>query len=481
MLMSDSPRYIAVNKKDLSFVALFSLIFGSMMGSGVFDIPENISNGAGVIAISIGWIITTIGIMTLSWAFIYITQKRPDIQSGIYGYAKYGFGDYVGFNSAWGYALNSLLANASYLIYICATLGNFTLFHFFGKGNTLSSLIVESILIWIVYFLIQRGIREASIVNILITAIKIIALFIIVIFFIFSFSLAKFKSNLHFEVQLGSLFTQVKSTMLVTVWDFTGIEAACIFALRAKNIQDVVKATILGAIVVVLIDATISILPFGILSSQEIRNLTTPSTAGVLSVIYGNFSAQLIRMAVVISVLGALLAWSMLATNMFYLAAEDKTMPKYFMIMNKNNVPVKALLVSSFMTQAFVIIAFFTNAVYLAMIQLATSLILLPYLLSALFALKLILTEGKLDRISVIKGILAVFYGLWLVYSGGMVFLVLSCIMYLIGSVFYFMARKELGKPMFSHNFEKVLFIVLMSITIISAVTYPLWSKVING
>ncbi len=313
----NSSKTTETNIKDLSFVALFSLIFGSMMGSGVFDIPQNISHGAGVIAISIGWIITTIGILSLAWAFIYITRKRPDIQSGLYGYAKHGFGDYIGFNSAWGYALNSLLANASYLIYICATLGNFAMFHYFGKGNTISALAAETILIWAVYFLINRGIREASYVNILISSIKILTLIAVIIVFIIGFHWARFKTNIHFEVKLGSIFDQVKSTMLVTVWDFTGIEAACIFALRAKKMQDVAKATLLGAIVVCIIDATISILPFGMLPGDVIRNLSTPSTAGLLASIYGVTSGDIIRVTVIISVAGALLAWTMLATNMY--------------------------------------------------------------------------------------------------------------------------------------------------------------------
>ena len=107
------------------FVALFSLIVGSMMGSGVFDVPQNVAHGAGSYSISIGWIITAVGVLALSWAFAYISNQRPDIQSGIYGYAKHGFGDYVGFNSAWGYALNALLANEYPITYICATLGNF--------------------------------------------------------------------------------------------------------------------------------------------------------------------------------------------------------------------------------------------------------------------------------------------------------------------------------------------------------------------
>lgn len=461
------------NLKELSFIALFSLIFGSMMGSGVFDVPQNVSSGADVVAISIGWIITTIGVFALSWAFVHICKKRPDIKSGLYGYAKHGFGDYVGFNAAWGYALNSLLANASYLIYICATLGNFTIFKFFGTGNTVHALIFESLLIWAVYFLVRLGIREAVTVNTIITIVKIIILIGIIFILIFAFNWAKFKTNMHFEPRLGSLFAQTKSTMLVTVWNFTGIEAACIFALRAKKMQDVIKATMLGAFCVCLMCALISILPFGILDGHTIRTLSTPSTAGILAAIYGIRSADFVRIAVVISVLGALLAWTMLASNMFYLAATDKTMPKLFTKTNAHGVPINALFISSIVAQAFICMAFFTNEVYLGMIQLATSLILLPYLLATLFAMKLVLTEGKFDTLAALKGLLAVLYGVWLVYSGGLKYLALSSMLYLVGAIFYFIARKQEKMALFANRWEMLLFILFIAITLGTLIVCP--------
>jgi arginine:ornithine antiporter/lysine permease len=453
---------------ELSFMSLFALIFGSMVGSGVFDIPQNIAYKSGVISVGIGWLITVVGILALSWAFIYITNKRPDIQSGLYGYAKHGFGDYIGFNSAWGYALNALIANTSYLIYICATLANFALFKFWGKGNNLYSVIIESILIWIVFLLINKGIKEAAYVNLVVTIIKIAILIWVIILLFIAFNSAQLIHNIHFDTNLGSIFEQTKNTMLVTVWNFTGIEAACIFALRSKSMRDVARATMLGAIVVCLIDASISILPFGIMQAQAIRNLATPSTASLLSSVYGMFSGNLVYISVIISVLGALLAWTMLASNMFYLSAEDKTMPKLFLKLNKNNVPYNAVLISSITAQVFVAVAYYTNAVYLMMIQFATSLILLPYLFAAMFALKLVLTDRKVDTISVFKGVLAVLYGVWLVYSGGLFFLALSSLMYLIGFIFYFIARKEHNLKLFDKKYELYLFIILIVVTVVA-------------
>jgi arginine:ornithine antiporter / lysine permease len=460
--------------KDLSFVALFSLIFGSMMGSGVFDIPQNVAHKASSIAVIISWIITAIGMLSLGWALSYITKKRSDIRSGIYGYAKHGFGDYIGFNSAWGYWLNALLGNASYLIYIFATLGNFALFKFFGAGVNLYSLIAESVLIWLVYFLIACGIKEASLVNIIITSVKILALITIIVLFIYGFNFTKFKSNLTLDLHLGSIFTQIKSTMLVTVWDFLGIEAACIYAVRAKNMKDVVRATSYGIIIVLLIDFLISILPFGILSTAQVSTLETPSTAGVLASISGIWSAEIIRIAILISVVGALLAWTMLATNIIFLAASDRTMPKSLTKINKRNVPSNALLISAITLQIFILGAYFTDSVYLAMIQLATSLILVPYLLAALFAFKLIIKDKKIDVLAFIKGILAVLYGVWLIYAGGLKYLAFSTLLYSVGIIFFALARREDKKPVFDSKLEQFVCIILL---VVALVSFYLWLK----
>ncbi|TXH55926.1 MAG: amino acid permease [Bacteroidia bacterium] len=460
--------------KDLSFVALFSLIFGSMMGSGVFDIPQNIAHRAGLIAVLISWVITAVGMFALAYTFIYITLKKPQIQSGIYGYAKHGFGDYIGFNSAWGYWLNALLGNASYLVYIFATLANFTIFKIFGNGTTIVALIGESFLIWLVYFLVARGIKEASIVNVLITTVKILALFTVIVIFIYAFKFARFKANFVFDVNFGSILTQVKSTMLVTVWDFLGIEAACIYALRAKKMADVVKATMFGGLVVFMIDALISVLPFGILEGNMISNLITPSTASILVQITSSNFAQLVRVAVIISVVGALLAWSMLATNIIYLAADDGAMPKFLGKLSNKKVPKNSLLVSMDVLQIFIIASYLTQSVYLAMIQLATSLILVPYFLAALYAFKLLLRERYFDILSVIKGILAILYGLWLIYAGGLKYLVFSTLLYSIGFVVYAIARKERGKNIFNNHYELFIFLFLLMVAIFSTILWAI-------
>lgn len=459
-----------VDVKDLTFFALFSLTFGSMMGSGVFDIPQNIANRSGAVAVVLHWFIVAAGMIALAWSFVYISNKRPDIKSGIYGYAKFGFGDYVGFTSAWGYYLNALLGNASYLIYVFATLGNF--FPIFGKGPTAGAtfpaFLCESLLIWIVMGLIIKGVKEASIVNVMITTVKLVALAVLILVFIYGFKTSIFVHNMSTtDPHLGSMLEQIKATMLVTVWDFLGIEAACIYAIYAKSMKDVGKATMLAVIVVLLIDTLLSVLPFGILTTSTVQALNTPSTAGVMASVVGPLSADFIRVAVLICVVGALLAWNMLATNILFLSAQDRTMPRFLTKVNKGGVPVNAALMAGFTLQFMMICAYFSQAVYLNMIMIATSLVLVPYLLAAMFSVKLILQEKKIYYYELIKGSLAVIYSIWMIYAGGLKYLAISTVMYLIGIVFFHKARKEENRKLFENRFEILLFSTIVVVAIL--------------
>ena len=59
----------------------------------------------------------------LAFVFQTLSRRRPDLDAGIYAYAKAGFGDYLGFASALGYWITCCLAQLACLILIKATLG----------------------------------------------------------------------------------------------------------------------------------------------------------------------------------------------------------------------------------------------------------------------------------------------------------------------------------------------------------------------
>ena len=69
-------------------------------------------------ALLIGWGITGAGILLLAFAMLILTRIRPELDGGIFTYAREGFGELIGFCSAWGYWLCAVIANVSYLVIV---------------------------------------------------------------------------------------------------------------------------------------------------------------------------------------------------------------------------------------------------------------------------------------------------------------------------------------------------------------------------
>jgi len=77
-----------------------ALVVGSIIGSGIFGLPQNMAAGAGAAAILIGWTITGGGMLMLALLYQGLALRKPDLNNRVYAYARALSGEYVGFNSA---------------------------------------------------------------------------------------------------------------------------------------------------------------------------------------------------------------------------------------------------------------------------------------------------------------------------------------------------------------------------------------------
>ncbi len=459
--MSESPGKLRLG-------ALVALVVGSMIGGGIFSLPQNMAASADVGAVLIGWAITAVGMLTLAFVFQTLANRKPDLDGGVYAYAKAGFGDYMGFSSAWGYWISAWLGNVGYFVLLFSTLGYF--FPIFGEGNTPAAVIGASVLLWAVHFLVLRGIKEAAFINLVTTVAKVVPLLLFVLIALFAFKLDIFTADIWGvkNPDLGSVMNQVRNMMLVTVWVFIGIEGASIFSSRAEKRSDVGKATVLGFITVLLFLMLVNVLSLGIMTQPELAKLQNPSMAAVLEHVVGHWGAVLISVGLIISLLGALLSWVLLCAEIMFAAAKDHTMPEFLRRENANHVPANALWLTNAMVQIFLVITLFSNSTYLSLIYLATSMILVPYLWSAAYAVLLAvrgesyeqaLAERKKD---LVIGSIALLYAIWLLYAGGVKYLLLSALLYAPGAVLFAKAKMELHKPVFT-PVEKLIFAAVVA------------------
>jgi arginine:ornithine antiporter/lysine permease len=402
----------------------------------------------------------------LARVFQALAERRPDIDAGVYAYAREGFGDYPGFLSAFGYWIGSCIGNVSYWVLIKSTLGAF--FPVFGDGNTAVAIIFASVGIWLFHFLILRGVQQAAAINKIVTIAKVIPILVFIVLLVFAFKIDLFSFNLYGGDLTVGLFEQVKATMLVTVFVFIGIEGASVYSRFAKERSDVGKATILGFIIVTSLMVLVSLLPYAVLQRADIAGMRQPSMAAVLESVVGPWGAIFVSVGLLISVLGAYLAWALICAEVMFAAGKSKDMPKAFARVNKNEVPSVALWTTTIIIQLIVITTYWSNDAFALMLNLTSATTLIPYLFVAAYGLMIAQRGETYDvrpeerKRDLILATLAVAYTLFMIYAGGLKFILLSAILFGPGTILYYIARREQGLPVFAKTSDWVTFGVIV-------------------
>ena len=451
-------------EKKLSLSALTALVLSSMLGAGVFSLPQNMAAVASPAALLIGWAITGVGILLLAFAMLILTRLRPDLDGGIFTYAREGFGELIGFCSAWGYWLCAVIANVSYLVIVFSALSFFTdspTLRLFGDGNTWQAMVGASVLLWFVHALVLRGVQTAASINLLATLAKLLPLGLFIILAAIAFKSDTF--SLDFEgVALGvPVWEQVKNTMLITLWVFIGVEGAVVVSARARNKRDVGKATLLAVLAALGVYLLVTLLSLGVVPRTELAGMRNPSMASLMVEMMGPWGEVIIAAGLIVSVCGAYLSWTIMAAEVPLLAANHKAFPRIFARQNKNGAPSASLWLTNIGVQLCLVLIWLTGSDYGTLLTIASEMILVPYFLVGAFLLKV--ATRPLHKAVAIG---ACIYGLWLLYASGPMHLLLSVVLYAPGLLVFIYARR-------THQHDNVLRrreLALMGLLLVAAV-----------
>lgn len=460
--------------KEMSLLGLSMIVIGSMLGGGVFNLPSSISQSAGVVASLLAWLITGVGVFFIAKVFQTLSKEEPGIIGGIYYYAKDGFGDYVGFNSAWGYWLSNIIGNVSFVILFLDALSKF-IPSIGGSGGQIG-LFLGTFMIWGVIFLVARGIRTASLLNTIATSAKVVpillAIFLLFIHFKYrTFSMDVFAKNMMLNgKQLGSVPTQIRHAMLQTMWVFVGIEGAVVLSGRAKRARDVGRATLIGYSTTLAIYVLIVMLSFGSLPQEQLANLPSPSLSGVLRASTGAWAGSMINIGVIISVLGAWISWTILAAEISFDAAQDKMFPAFLGKANKQNAPVNALILNGVIMQIVFLISRWAMDAFQAVTDTATTMVLVPYVLSAAFLWQI--AKRKKHKGQQFLAIGGIVYGIYMLYSSGILNLLYCIGIYALGFVFWLWNSHTYHRPVFATKRDKILFAIVTSLGVLSLIVF---------
>jgi arginine:ornithine antiporter/lysine permease len=466
--------------QKMTLPTLTAMVIGGMVGAGVFSLPARFGVATGILGSLIAWAIAGAGMLMLAFVFQNLALRKPELDSGVFIYAKAGFGDYAGFNSAIGFWASSVAGNAFYWVFITAALGAF--FDGFGDGDTVLALALSTVGVWCFHILISRGVRDAAVINRIVTIFKVLPILVFIVVLLVSIDAGVFADNwtAYGYGDLGSLDEQVRNTMIVTTFVFLGIEGASVYSRYAKKREDVGKATVMGLLTVLSIFSLVTLSSYAVMPQPEIADTRQPSMVGLFAHVVGDWGETFISVAVIISVLGAYLAWTLMAAEVMYIPARNQDFPAFLGRENAQGTPITALVVTSVAVQSVLMLTLVVTDALNFLLDLCTSLALVPYFLAAAYSLKLALTgesyEGEAPRVQRKEGIIAgiaMVYTLFLFDAAGLEFLLLSAVLLAPASLLYVKARSESGLRLFTPT-EIGLFVIILAAGVIGVV--GLWT-----
>lgn len=465
-------------KKGIGLIGLIGMVISSCIGSGVFAITGQLAGVASPGAVLIAWLIVGVGFLALAFSLNNLTEKRSDLH-GIFSYADAGWGPLAGFISGWGYWLSAWLGNVAFATMMMSTIGYF--YPAFLPGNTIPCIIIASIVMWALTYLVIRGVESAAFLNAIVMVCKVAAIAVTLIFGIFLFNAGIFTADFWGNVYdnavaagqygpdaapLGGVGTQIFNCMIIMMWCFVGIEGASVVSSRAARKTDVGKATLIGFICLMLIYVGASVLPYGYMSSTEVAALDYPALVYVFSSMAPGWGGPFISIAIIISILGSWLSFTILPAETTSEMADYKLLPASWGKLNSHNAPSMSLLIVGACTQAFLIVLLFSADAYDFAFSMCTVAIVITWAFAAAYQAKWGVQNKNMVQAAI--GFVAVAFQVIGVLFNGWSFLLLTCVGYIPGFFIYVKARKDYGNAITMG--EKVCMGVVSALGVLSLV-----------
>jgi basic amino acid/polyamine antiporter, APA family len=410
---SFTPR----RRRGLGVGMTTALVVGNMIGSGVFLLPSALAAYGGVSILA--WGFTAAGALLLAAVFSRLGRAYPQT-GGPYAFSRHAFGDFVGFQTAWGYWIAAWAGNAAIAVAFVGYLA-----WFFGglSTNSFAAVVVGLSAIWLLTWVNAMGIRQGGAMQVVTTVLKIVPLVAIATIGLWSFHAANFPA---FNATTGSTFHALTAAATLTLWAFIGLESATIPADDVEDPQHTIpRATMVGTIVTAVIYVLGTVAVMGVMSTGALTASTAPF-ADAAEKMWGTWAGNAVALGAVISAFGALNGWILIQGQIPLAAARDRLFPKAFARVSHNGTPVVALVVSSVLVSGLMVMNYTKSLVdqFTFIILLATLTTLVPYAYSAAAQLMLFVTDRhrfdglKLARHSVIA-MLAFAYSMWAIAGSG--------------------------------------------------------------
>lgn len=436
-------------RRGLGLPLATALVVGNMIGSGVFLLPASLAPYGGISIV--GWMFTAVGAFFLAYVFARMSRAYPRT-GGPYVYSRKAFGDFIGFQTAWGYWLAAWIGNAAiatafvgYLGYFIDPLkGTSTADHVLQAAVAIAAIIVLTAVNCF-------GVRQGGLMQGVTTVLKVLPLLAIAFVGIFWFTSANFPP---FNASGGSNFSAINSVAALTLWAFIGLESATIPAESVENPKkNITRATLIGTIATAVVYILGTVAVMGILPMETLRGSTAPFADAARSV-WGDWAGGTVALGAIFATFGCLNGWILLTGQMPFAAARDRLFPAPFARLNRYGVPAVGIIVSSVLLGLYILPSYNSSTVtrFTDFIFLATTTTLIAYLYGVGSRMVLLVTDrannvGRNMVVEMTIATLAVAYSLWAIFGAGYRYATWGALVTFAGIPLYAWLKSRPGAP----------------------------------
>jgi APA family basic amino acid/polyamine antiporter len=431
-------------RRELGGWTTTAVVVGNMIGSGVFLLPAALA----VVALEYGsgsllaWVVTGIGAMMLAGVFASLGRAYPRT-GGPYVYARQAFGDFMGFQTAWGYWIAAWVGNAAIATAFVGALAVFI--PLLGEGTTAGHLWAYATAIgtiWLLTLINAWGVKQTGAVQLVTTILKFVPLVLIGIVGLFFMDTGNFGGFAPNGYGTGTgLIGGITAAMALTLWAFIGLESATVPAEEVRSpARTIPRATIWGTLVTAVLYAVATIAVMGIVPLATLRDSSAPFADAATEVFGGAVWGKVVALVVMISTFGALNGWILLQGRVPYAAARDGLFPKAFGKLSRSGTPVFGLVVSSILITGLMALNYHKDLVdnFTFVILLATLVTLVPYAFSAAAEAHLMITDrtafvGRRFLRDIAVAALAFAYAVWTMVGSGMEIIGQGFVLWMLG------------------------------------------------
>lgn len=404
--------------KGLTLWPATALVTGTIIGAGIFTQPSWLAQ-YGPISL-LGFAITAFGSLMLALVFSSLARRTPDV-GGPYAFSRQGFGDFVGFQSAWTYWIGAWVGvgaiASSMVVYLGVLIPAVV-------ENRLLSIAVAVGVIAILTFVNTRGVVTGGFLALILTLLKIVPLLLIGTLGFLAFDSANLGP---FNASTLPPLEVITAVMAYTLFSFIGVEAATIPAGDVHEPDKTIpRATMIGTIAAAAVYLLSTTAVFGAVPQADLASSDAAFSVAAENM-FGAWAGDAVALVAVVSCLGAMNGLLLLSGQIPMAAEFDGLAPKAFGRVNLKHAPSTGLIISGALAVGILALSFSGGGLGDAVAQLvlvSAVATMVSYAFSAGAEIKyLALDRGKVPVAHIARkmaiAVLALIFTIFAFYGGG--------------------------------------------------------------